>query len=148
MAAHFFILYMSISAFITPPVAMASYVCGQMVGKDGMTISFKAMRLGIVCYLVPFVSIYSPSLLLIGTPAEIAASAVTAVIGVILIAAGLEGFLVGAMDWFQRIAATGAGLLLFIPGGRSDLAGILIGLVPIVLQVRVYLKNKSQAVGG
>lgn len=144
VAAHFFILYMSISAFITPPVAMASYVCGQMVNTSGMKISLKAMRIGIVCYLIPFVSIYSPSLLLVGTAPEILFSTVTAAIGVIFLSAALEGFLVCRINAVSRILLGIAGFGLFVPGIITDVIGIAAALIPVVMQARAYLDRKRQ----
>ncbi len=145
VAAHFFILYMSISAFITPPVAMASYVCGQMVDTSGMKISLKAMRIGIVCYLIPFVSIYSPSLLLVGTVPEILLSAVTAAIGVVFLSAALEGFLVCRISTVSRLLLGVAGFGMFIPGVITDAIGIACALMPVLMQLRVYLESKERS---
>ena len=143
MAAHFFILYMSISAFITPPVAVAGYVCGQMVGESGAKVCFKAMRLGIVCYLIPFVSIFSPSLLLRGTPSDVALSTVTAIIGVIFLSSGLEGFFFKNVNNIFRILLIAGGLLLFIPGILTDVIGFVLGIVPLVDQILFRVKSKD-----
>ncbi|MFP3156052.1 TRAP transporter fused permease subunit [Lachnospiraceae bacterium ZAX-1] len=142
MAAHFFILYMSISAFITPPVAMASYVTGQMVGADGFKISLKAMRIGIVCYLIPFVSIYTPALLMIGTPFEIITAVPTAVLGVISLSVGLEGYFAQKIGVIERIIFLVGGLMLFIPNIIISLIGLAIILVPSIRQIRMLRKNK------
>ncbi|MDR0489695.1 MAG: TRAP transporter fused permease subunit [Oscillospiraceae bacterium] len=144
MAAHFFILYMSISAFITPPVALAGYVCGQMVGERGISVCFKAMRLGIVCYLIPFVSVYTPSLLLQGDPLDIALSTVTAIVGVIFIASGLEGFFFKKVNYVFRFLFIAGGLLLFIPGTLTDVIGLALGITPLIEQIVFRAKNERR----
>jgi TRAP transporter 4TM/12TM fusion protein len=144
LAAHFFILYMSISAFITPPVAMAGYVCGQMVGESGMKVSLRAMRLGIVCYLIPFVSIYQPSLLLIGAVSDVIQSILTAIIGIICIAAGLEGYFFKNINIAFRILLIAAGFLMFIPGTVTDVIGIVCALPPLVQQFLIRNKDKDK----
>ncbi|MDR2163879.1 MAG: TRAP transporter fused permease subunit [Clostridiales Family XIII bacterium] len=147
IAAHFFILYMSISSFITPPFALASYMAGSMVGVDGMKVSFKAMRLGIACFLIPFVCIFSPELLLIGAPIEIALSAGTAFAGIIFVSAALEGYMISSLNIWQRILCAIGGMCLFIPGVFTDIIGIAIISVPSMIQFRVYRRNRQTKLG-
>lgn len=135
IAAHFFILYMSVSGFITPPVCLAAYIAGGMVGKSGITVGFRAMRFGIVCYLIPFVCLFAPSLLLVGTAAEIIQAAVTAVFGVILLSAGFEGYLIGETGRVDRICYLAAGFLMFCPGLATDLAGLVLAAAALTLQI-------------
>ena len=144
IAAHFFILYMSISAFITPPVALAGYVLGQMVGESGMKVSIKAMRLGIVCYLVPFVAVYSPELLLVGTPGTIIKATVTAIIGVILLCAGLEGFMFKKVNVVFRILLAVSGFLLFYPADwLITVIGVVLAIAPVADQIMYRIKAKN-----
>ena len=135
IAAHFFILYMSVSGFITPPVCLASYIAGGMVGKSGITVGYKAMRFGIVCYLVPFVCLFAPQLLLVGSTMEIIECAITAVIGVVMLAGGLEGYLLCDAKIIERLMLIAGGFLLFIPGIETDLVGIVLAVIAIALQV-------------
>lgn len=135
IAAHFFILYMSVSGFITPPVCLAAYIAGGMVGKSGVSVGFKAMRFGIVCYLVPFVCLFAPELLLVGTTVQIIESTITAVFGVVMLAAGLEGYLVGDTKVAERVLYLIAGITLFYPGAVTDIIGAVAGVVAVVLQL-------------
>jgi len=135
IAAHFFILYMSVSGFITPPVCLASYIAGGMVGKSGITVGYKAMRFGIVCYLVPFVCLFAPQLLLVGSTSEIIECVITAVFGVVTLAGGLEGFLLCEAKIIERLMLIAGGFLLFIPGIETDLVGIVLAVIAIALQV-------------
>jgi TRAP transporter 4TM/12TM fusion protein len=134
IAAHFFILYMSVSGFITPPVCLASYIAGGMVGKSGITVGYKAMRFGIVCYLVPFVCLFAPQLLLVGSTMEIIECAITAVIGVVMLAGGLEGYLLCDAKIIERLMLIAGGFLLFIPGIETDIIGIVLAVIAIALQ--------------
>lgn len=143
IAAHFFILYMSVSGFITPPVAIASYVAGGVVGESGIKVGFRAMRLGIVCYMIPFVCLFSPALLLVGSTGEIIQSAITAFIGVVFLASGLEGYLFVKVPIWQRILLLAGGVLLFIPGSLTDIIGIALAVVPAALQIKDYRKLKA-----
>lgn len=144
IAAHFFILYMSVSGFITPPVCLAAYIAGGMVGKSGITVGFRAMRFGIVCYLIPFVCLFAPSLLLVGTVPEILQAAVTAIIGVVLLSAGFEGYLVGETGRIDRICYLTAGFLMFCPGLATDLAGLVLAFV--ALSVQLLRRRAGEAV--
>jgi len=136
IAAHFFILYMSISTFVTPPFALASYMTASMTESDGFQVSLKAMRLGIGCFLIPFVSIFSPALMGIGNVGEVITSFVTAFIGVIFIAAALEGYMFAKVSIWQRILFALAGLGLFIPGTLTDVVGIVLAVAPLYFQFR------------
>lgn len=142
IAAHFFILYMSVSGFITPPVCLASYIAGGMVGKSGITVGYKAMRFGIVCYLVPFVCLFAPQLLLVGTTAEIIESTITAILGVVMLSAGLEGYLIGDANIVERFMYLAGGILLFIPGIQTDIIGIILAIIPVTMQ---FLRKKRKA---
>ncbi|MBQ9826952.1 MAG: TRAP transporter fused permease subunit [Firmicutes bacterium] len=142
IAAHFFILYMSVSGFITPPVCLAAYISGGMVGRSGVSVGFKAMRFGIVCYLVPFVCLFAPELLLVGTPLGIIESAVTAIIGVIILAAGLEGYLIKDASIAERVLYIAGGALLFYPGLTTDAIGAVAAVAAIVLQ---FIRKKKTA---
>lgn len=144
LAAHFFILYISISTFITPPFALASYMAAAMVNADGMRASLKAMRLGIVCYMVPFVSVFDPALLLVGSASQVIWATFTAACGIILLSAGLEGYLFRPLAPWRRLLFLAGGVLLFIPGWRTDLIGIVLGGLPLLLEIKYLLDNRKR----
>jgi TRAP transporter 4TM/12TM fusion protein len=124
IVAHLFIYYMTLSTFITPPLCPAVYVASGIARSPPFTTGFQAMRLGIVCYIVPFIFLYNPELLLIGTPVGIALAAVTAIVGVISLASGIEGWLLGRLNWLQRLMFFGAGLAMLVPEWTTDIIGI------------------------
>lgn len=143
IAAHFFILYMSISTFVTPPFALASYMTAGMTESDGFKVSVKAMRLGIGCFLIPFVGIYSPALMGIGSAGEVVISFATAFVGIIFIAVALEGYMFARVPAWQRVLFALAGLGLFIPGALTDVVGIVLALAPLYLQLRERKKRRA-----
>ena len=131
MVAHFFILYMGLTMFFSPPYAPAAFVASAISGAPPYRICLQAMRLGIVTFIVPFILIYNPALILIGEPVEIIIAAVTAVIGVFALSFGIEGYLFTRANWLQRIIAISAGLTMMVPGWQSDVigAGLLVMIV-------------------
>lgn len=132
LAAHFFVFYMAMSAFITPPDAPAAYVAAGIAGANPLRTGFQAMRLGVVCYIVPFVSLYNPALLMIGSPVGIAVAAVTAAIGVIGLAAGFEGYLMKKLNWLERIVFLVGGITILVPTLTTNIIGAGILLVAVL----------------
>ncbi|MFH0914260.1 MAG: TRAP transporter large permease subunit [Chloroflexota bacterium] len=127
--AHFFILYLTTSTMFTPPYAPNSYVAGAIAGADPFKVGFKAMQLGIVCYLVPFIIVLNPALLLIGNTGDIILATVTAIVGVIALSAAIEGHLLSGLNAPQRILFAIGGMLTVIPGLVTDLPGLgILGL--------------------
>jgi TRAP-type uncharacterized transport system fused permease subunit len=139
IVAHFFILYMGLTMFFTPPYAPGCFVAASFSGSSPYSTCFQAMRLGIVTYLVPFILIYNPALLLIGNISEIVLGAVTAVIGVFALSVGVEGYLFFRTNWLQRILAVSAGIIMIMPGLPSDLIGI--GILAVVVYWQWHSKK-------
>lgn len=115
LVAHFFIFYIGVSMFITPPYAPAAYVAAAVAGANPMRVGFQSMRLAIVAYLVPFISIFQPALLWQGTAAEVALAAVTALIAIYGLSVGIEGFCLTTLWWPERFIWLAGGFLLFVP---------------------------------
>jgi TRAP-type uncharacterized transport system fused permease subunit len=89
------------------------------------------MRLSIAAYIVPFIFVYHPALLLQGTVLEVLEAVVTAIMGISLVAIAVEGYLFRPLDWVRRILLCGGGIITMIPGWKTDLLGLAIAL-PIV----------------
>ena len=137
IVAHFFIMYMVLSGMFTPPYCPGAYVASAFAGAHPFRIGFQAMRLGVVTFLVPFIIVFAPALVLIGTPGEIALAAITAIIGIVGVSAGLEGFLFSSANWLQRLLLIIGGLAMFIPGHLTDLLGSGLLAVVAIWQWRV-----------
>ncbi|MCP5265270.1 MAG: TRAP transporter fused permease subunit [Burkholderiaceae bacterium] len=133
MAAHLYIFYWGIVSFITPPVALAAIAAASIAKADAMRVGFKALRVGCLLLLLPVLFVLQPALIMKGAPMLVAQSVATATIAVILLAAAFEGYLwrVGALAMWARVGIGIAGLLLFVPEGRTDLMGAGLALAMI-----------------
>ena len=144
IAAHFFVFYFGIVADITPPVALAAYAGSAIAQGNPMKTGLTATRLAIAAFIIPFVFAYSPMILFVGESIlwyEVALTVITAVIGMIGVAAGLSGYLLGNMNIVQRIVTILGGVLLIIPGVWTDAAGIALVAVAVAWQM-LEKKNK------
>ena len=151
IAAHLFVLYFGLMSMLTPPVAVASYVAASLAGGKPVPTSFEALRLGWVAFIIPFLFVYSPSLILVGGPVEIAFTILTALSGVWLIAAAFVGYSFSQNGPLMRLALciAGAGLLLPVGlfSGAAYFNGIALGLAILLLAAqhrKASLKPETQ----
>ncbi len=126
-AAHLFVLYFAVLSAITPPVAMAVYAANGISGAKLMETGWASVKLGLTGYIIPFMFVFSPSLLLLGDVPEMALATVTAIIGVTCLAGGLhEHFFWGRARSWERVLLLIAAVVLITPGWRSDLVGVVL----------------------
>lgn len=123
MAAHLFAIYFGIAANITPPVALAAYAAAPLAGANPLAVGLQAVRLGFGLYLLPFLFVYGPELLLIGTPAEIVYAIVSTSVALAAFAAAAAGFLMARLDAASRIGLASGAALVALPGIATDAAG-------------------------
>ncbi|HEX6110951.1 MAG TPA: TRAP transporter fused permease subunit [Geminicoccaceae bacterium] len=134
-AAHMFAFYFAILSAITPPVALAVYAANSLSGGGLWETGIAAVKLGATGYIIPFMFVFGPSLLMIGSWDRILLATVTAVIGVTALAASLHGYLLRSTRPWERLFLFGAALLLIKPGLVTDLGGaVLLGAVLISQQ--------------
>jgi TRAP transporter 4TM/12TM fusion protein len=129
-AAHMFAFYFAILSAITPPVALAVYAAAGLAKANLWQAGWTAVRVGAAGFIVPFMFVFEPSLLMIGDWKVISQSFVTATIGTICLAAGLFGYLFRETRIWERVFLVGAAVLLIKPGLITDLIGL--GLIVIV----------------
>ncbi|MDP2644411.1 MAG: TRAP transporter fused permease subunit [Desulfobacterales bacterium] len=142
LAAHMFIFWMSVSMFITPPNCPAVFVACSIAGSEMWRTAYTSMRLGIVAFLLPFVFLLNPALLLLSTPGKIVLATVTSIIGAFFLAAGIEGFLIGKLKKSLRILLIIGSLGLFLPGWRTDVLGIFLA-IPLWDQYKVWKTKRA-----
>lgn len=124
LAAHFFVLYWGLVSFITPPVAIAVFAASAIADSDPLRTGFTATRLGIITYIIPFMFVFAPELLMKGSTREVALTFLTGIIGCTALAGGLSGYaFIGRVTFLQRPLLIVAALLLLYPGIYSDLTG-------------------------
>jgi TRAP transporter 4TM/12TM fusion protein len=134
-AAHMFAFYFAILSAITPPVALAVFAAASLAKADLWESGWAAVRVGAAGFIVPFMFVYEPALLMIGDWDEVVMSAVTASAGCILLAAGLHGYLLRASPLWERTILVVAALCLIKPGWITDLIGIALAGVIIAIQL-------------
>ena len=134
MAAHMFVLYFGMMSMITPPVAIAAFAAASLTRADPMRTGYAAVRFGWVAYVIPFLFVLSPTLILKGAPGEIALALATALIGVWLVSVAVAGFAARPLGPAMRLAFALSGLAALTPAGAFaggnwiDLAGIVAGV--------------------
>lgn len=136
LTAHLFVFYFAVISAITPPVALAAFAAAGISGTDPMKTSFKAFQLGLAAFIVPFMFFYSPELLLeAGNTVTIALAVITALLGVYLLAAAVQGWFFGkSAKWYSRILLLAAALLFMISGVVTDFIGLAVVAAVIVIQ--------------
>ena len=137
LVAHMFIFYYGCTAPITPPVAMSSYAAAAIAEADPMKVAWNSVKIGFVIFVIPYLLAYFPQLMMIGTLSQIALSLGSAIIGILLLSAGLSGIFIKYCFWWERILFFFAGALLFVPGLKTDLLGLLLGISIIISQIVV-----------
>ncbi|HEY7743068.1 MAG TPA: TRAP transporter permease, partial [Burkholderiales bacterium] len=142
-AAHMFAFYFAILSAITPPVALAVYAAAGLAKANLWQSGWMAVRVGAAGFIVPFMFVFEPSLLMIGDWTVILHSFVSATIGTICLAAGLFGYLFRAAPVWERIFLICAAVLLIKPGLVTDLIGI--GLIVIVGVSQLALRRGEPA---
>jgi len=129
MAAHMFAFYFSCLSAVTPPVALAVYAAASIGGAGLWKAGLQSVKFAAAGFIVPFFFVYNPSLLFSGPWTEILLAVVTGSIGVVALAASLEGFFLRPASWFERALFLAAAFLLIDPGLITDVIGLgLLGL--------------------
>ncbi len=136
LQAHMFIFYFATLSMVTPPVALSAYAGAQIAGANMMRTGFTAARLAMAAYIIPFMFVYGPALLLQGSVSEILWSIFTATIGVTALAAALEGYLLTQTRTIDRCCLGGAALSLIHTGPFTDGLGGLLLVIAILVQGR------------
>ena len=146
MAAHMFVFYFGIVADITPPVALAAYAGSAIAKAPPMRTAFNATRLAIAAFIVPYIFAFNPAMLFIDTTAfEVVAVVVTSFVGMFLIASGLMGYMLDDLNMVFRVIAVIGGLALVIPGTVTDIAGIVVLVALIAIQLAGKKKKNVTA---
>lgn len=140
LVSHMFVFYFGIMADLTPPVALACFAAAPMARVSGLRISLQATKLALAGYVVPFMAVFTPALMLqdggpmaaaLGYPVEVAYVFLKACLGIALLGAGIAGYLVGRMNLVERMAAAGAAILLVLSLPLTDELGFALAAASI-----------------
>ena len=155
LLAHMFVFYFGIFANVTPPVALAAFAGAGIADGDPMRTGFQALKLSLAGFLIPFIFIYEPALLLIDVEGlmtnardypmasfiDVAIVLVSTGIGLVALSAGLEGFFKTHINPIFRVLLIASALLLVVPETYTDIIGLGLAIVIFVFN---YLKWKRQ----
>jgi TRAP transporter 4TM/12TM fusion protein len=140
-AAHLFALYFAVLSAITPPVALAVFAAAGLAKADLWASGWAAVKIGAAGFIVPFMFVYEPALLMIGEWPKIIQAFVTASIGITLFAGGLHGYFVTAASYWQRALLLAGGLMLIDPNWLTDTIGAAIAATVIGVQ---FLSRRAE----
>ena len=148
LAANMFVFYFGIVADITPPVALAAYAGAAIAKAPPMKTALNATRLAIAAFIIPYIFAYNNAMIFVGdvTFLGVASIVISATLGMASIASGFMGYLIHDLKWYSRIALVAGGLLMVIPGTVTDLAGLAILIVILLIQKAENKKEKKAAV--
>jgi TRAP transporter 4TM/12TM fusion protein len=135
LTAHLFVFYFGVYADITPPVALAAYTAAGIAKSDPMMTGVTASRNVIVGFIVPFLFVYYPGLVMQGSPWEIVNMTASTAFGIIAYSSAFCNFLYRVCNVWERVALFFSGILLITPGLTTDSLGLAI-------LVTVYLRQK------
>ena len=138
LTAHLFVFYFACLSAITPPVALAAYAGAGIAKCSPMSTAVEACKLGFAGFIVPFAFCYSPAMMMQGSFIEVITVFISAFIGVSIISSGFQGWLFWKLNWFERIVFVAAGMLMFIPGTLTDVIGIAVAVVLLIVNLKKW----------
>jgi TRAP transporter 4TM/12TM fusion protein len=147
IAAHLYVMYFGMMSMITPPVAIAAFAAASIAGADPMRTGWSAVAFGWTAFVVPFLFVLSPQLLLQGAPWAVALAAATAMAGVWLVSIAITGYFVRPLAALMRLAFAVSGLLALVPAGAypgaiyTDVAGMVAGLGLIAYEIALQRRR-------
>ena len=137
IVSHMFCFYFGIMADLTPPVALAALAAQAIANASHMKIGFIATRIALAGYVIPFMTVYSPALMLQGgTWLDTAYVVGKAVLAIMLWGAAATGWLFGPMAWAERALATAAAFLLVVAVPLTDEAGFVLAIAVLAVHYR------------
>ena len=144
VAAHFFVFYFGIVADITPPVALAAYAGSAIAKSNPMKTGVNATKLAIAAFIVPYMFAMNPSMLLMDQGVLAAIQVIiTSFLGIFGVSSALEGYIVARAPWWQRILLAAGGLSLIDPTWQTDLIGLAVIAVVVVIQIATRKNGRN-----
>lgn len=141
LGAHFFVFYFAIMSTITPPVALSSFVAAGLANSDPFKTGLSAFRLAIAGFIIPFMLVYKPALMITGsTPFNVVYNTAIAIVGIITLAIANEGYLMGKLGAWQRLLMLVSVICLLLLDWKGDIVA-----VPVLAFIIFVQKMKSKA---
>ncbi len=158
LLAHMFVFYFGIFANVTPPVALAAFAGAGIADGDPMRTGFQALKLSLAGFLIPFIFIYEPAMLLVDVEGlmtnareyplasfiDVATVLASTTVGLIALSAGLEGFFKTHINPLLRAVLIGSAILLVVPETYTDVIGLSIAIIIFILNYAKWKKKNRQ----
>ena len=144
LVANMFIFYFGVVAQITPPVCLASFTAAGIANASAWKTGWKAFFFAITAFIAPFMFVYRPSILLIGTVTEILISCAMTACATFFLAAGVAGYMGKNLSAAERVLFFAAALMFIMPGSMFDLIGIAMGVV-LVAWCLIFSRRQNTA---
>jgi len=141
LAAHLFVFYWAMLSMITPPICIAAFAGAAIARTSPMKTGYACMRLGIIAYIIPFVFVFDPLLLLEGPPLMVALALVTATLGTLAIGIGIVGYFARPVGWLSRLLLLAGGVGLLIPPGGAIAYSTAINVLGAVACVGIIFRE-------
>ncbi len=145
LSAHLFIFMFACVGALTPPVAITAYTAAAIAKADPNKTGFAAFRMGLVAYIIPFIFLLNPAILLQGGMLEVALSVVTSILGVFCLTGAIEGYMFKYWSTITRVMLACAALLTLIPGSITDLIGVGLVVVAFLLDKLIFKPGPKEA---
>ncbi|MDN5910629.1 MAG: TRAP transporter large permease subunit, partial [Brevibacterium sp.] len=145
IAAHMFVFFFGILADITPPVCLAAYAGAGIAAANPMRAGVTALRIAIAGFLIPYVFILEPALLLQGTVPEMLIALVTLILGMVGVSAGLAGYFFGSANVVERLLLAASGIALVYPNLWISVVGLGV-LVIIAVEQKLRKATTSDQI--
>ena len=145
LSAHMFIFMFACVGALTPPVAITAYTAAAIAKANPNQTGFTAFRMGLVAYIIPFIFLLNPAILMVGTGMEVALAVVTSVIGVFCLTGAIEGYMFKYWSVPTRVMLGAAAVCTMIPGTVTDVAGIVLIVVAVALDKLIFKPGPAQA---
>lgn len=137
LSAHMFVFYFGIIADITPPVCLAAFAAAGLAKANPFWTGVNAVRLAIAAFIIPYVFVMHPQLLLIDVqPLELPIIVITALLGMMAVSASLMGYFIRTAYWWERGILIVAGLSLISPNLLTSAIGLALLLAVLFIQSR------------
>ncbi|WP_281827416.1 TRAP transporter permease [Jannaschia rubra] len=145
LASHLFILYWGMLSYITPPVALAAITAANIAGSRPIETGFRAMRLGLPLFVLPFIFVYDPALIMEGTALQIVERVGLTLIAIWAITAAFEGWIygVGTVGVVSRVFFAAGGVLIILPELLTSIAGA--GVLVVVAAFNLLRRGRRSA---
>ena len=146
IASHLFVFYFAVISMITPPVAIAAFAAAEIAEEDPIKVGFTAMRLAVIIYVIPFIFLFDPTLLLMGEFGETVFRFLAICSGIILISGGMTRWFMRRLKLYEEIILVIFGLGGLVPFLPSNVVSIVMVCLVFFLQRFVFrAKNKVVA---